>query len=59
MTRLVLSPTPPVECLSALGPGRPDRSRTSPERIMDPVRADSSAELIPRKSTAMASAEAW
>ncbi len=58
-TRLVLSPTPPVECLSTRGPGREDRSSTSPVRIIDSVRARVSSAVIPRKNTAMASAEAW
>ena len=58
-TRLVLSPTPPVECLSALGPSSSDRSRTSPVRIMDSVRARVSAGVMPRKNTAMAKAAAW
>jgi len=50
--RLVLSPTPPVECLSAFGPGRSEKSRTSPDRIMASVRATVSAAVIPRKNTA-------
>ncbi len=57
--RLVLSPTPPVECLSTFGAGRSERSRTSPVRIMDSVRAEISAELMPLKKIAMVRAEAW
>ena len=56
--REVLSPTPPVECLSTLGPGREARSSTSPVRIMASVRATVSAGVMPRKKTAMARAEA-
>ncbi len=58
-TRLVLSPTPPVECLSAFGPGRSERSSTSPVRIIDSVRAEISAGAMPRKNTAIANAAAW
>ncbi len=35
----VLSPTPPVLCLSTLRPGVPDRSTIDPDRIMASVRA--------------------
>ena len=55
----VLSPTPPVECLSTFVPGMSERSRTSPERSMAPVRACSSGSLIPRKKTAMQKAAIW
>ena len=57
--RLVLSPTPPVECLSTRGPGRSERSSTSPVRIIDSVRATVSAAVIPLKKTAIARADAW
>jgi hypothetical protein len=33
-TRETLSPTPPVECLSTLIPGIPDRSAIAPERVI-------------------------
>jgi len=33
-TRVVLSPTPPVECLSTVGPLSPERSSRSPETTM-------------------------
>ena len=58
-TRLVLSPTPPVECLSTLGPGSSERSSTSPVRIIDSRERDRSAGVMPWKKTAMARAEAW
>jgi len=35
--RLVLSPTPPVECLSTFTPGTEDRSTRSPDRNMHSV----------------------
>jgi len=56
--RLILSPTPPVECLSTVGIGTDERSRRRPERIMASVHTDSSAGVIPRKNTAISSAEA-
>ena len=37
--RLVLSPTPPVECLSTLTPGMEERSTVSPDAIMRSVSA--------------------
>ena len=57
-SRLTLSPTPPVECLSSAGPGRPasDQSSTSPESLIAPVSAIRSAGVIPRSTIAMASA---
>ncbi len=44
-----LSPTPPVECLSTVGLPSPDRSRRSPEAIISPVQARSSARSRPLK----------
>jgi hypothetical protein len=60
-SRLTLSPTPPVECLSSAGPGRPasDQSSTSPESRIAPVRAIRSADVIPFRTIAMASAPTW
>ena len=52
-TRLVLSPTPPVECLSALTPRIGERSSVSPERIMLIVRSRISSSSMPRKRIAM------
>ena len=40
--RLVLSPTPPVECLSTFTPGTEDKSTVSPERSRQSVKADTS-----------------
>ena len=51
--RLVLSPTPPVECLSALTPSMADRSMISPESIMAVVRSSVSRAVMPRKKIAM------
>ena len=56
-TRLVLSPTPPVECLSAFTPEMPLRSRVSPECIMAMVSSRVSSRSIPRKNTAMRKAD--
>ena len=49
MTRVVLSPTPPVECLSTLTPWMEERSTTSPEWAMASVRIAVSFGLRPRK----------
>ena len=57
--RLTLSPTPPVECLSTLRPGRSERSRTSPECSMACVQPASSTGLKPRKKMAISSADIW
>ena len=45
--RVVLSPTPPVECLSTLIPGMADKSAISPERAIARVIAVVSCSLIP------------
>ena len=47
--RVILSPTPPVECLSAVGRGRPEKSMRSPEAIMASVQRAISARLMPRR----------
>ena len=54
-----LSPTPPVECLSATGTGWPSNRSRSPDSIIASVSAASSAGSIPRKKTAMSSADIW
>ncbi len=54
--RVILSPTPPVECLSVVGRVTPDRSRRSPEATIAAVHRDSSDAVSPRSSTAIASA---
>src|SRR3984885_11910837 len=51
-----LSPTPPVECLSTVGLRSRVRSRRSPEAIISPVHALSSAPLRPVKQIAISSA---
>ena len=55
----VLSPTPPMECLSTRGAGQSPRSSRSPEWSIASVRATSSASPSPRKTTAIASAAIW
>jgi hypothetical protein len=57
-TRVVLSPTPPEECLST-GWGRWERSRTFPEWAMISVSQRVSSWESPRKKTAMSQAETW
>ena len=44
---VVVSPTPPVECLSTFTPGSAERSTCAPERIIASVRAPVSALSIP------------
>ena len=44
---VVVSPTPPVECLSSLIPGKSLRSTTSPECIILIVRSAVSLDVIP------------
>jgi len=58
-TRVTVSPTPPVECLSTLIPGIPERSILSPLSAIAWVRATVSSSLIPRKYTAMRNAAIW
>ncbi len=55
-TSVVLSPTPPVECLSTTRPNR-ERSSRSPERTIDAVSAAVSVASIPRHTTAMQNAD--
>src|SRR5436190_7157960 len=59
--RLTLSPTPPLECLSMIGPGssRSFQSSVTPERTSPRVIATRSAVVMPRKNTAMAKAATW
>ena len=57
--RLVLSPTPPVECLSTFTPGTEDKSTVSPERSKQSVSADTSLSVMPAKNTAMRNADIW
>ncbi len=56
----VLSPTPPVECLSTtLRPSRAPRSIVSPLRIIASVSTYVSRSDRPRKKTAMQNAAIW
>ena len=56
----VLSPTPPVECLSTTWrPRAAPRSSVSPLRIIASVSAYVSAPVRPRKYTAMHQAAIW
>ncbi len=55
----VLSPTPPVECLSTLIPSMADKSTTSPLPTIACVRAKRSAGVIPLKTTAIKKADIW
>ena len=58
-TMLVLSPTPPVECLSTLMPRIGLRSTTSPEWAMARVRSAVSRGVMPCRQIAMARALIW
>jgi hypothetical protein len=49
----VLSPTPPVECLSTTGTERSAKRNWSPESRMRAVRVSNSASVIPRNQTAI------
>ena len=53
---MILSPTPPVECLSAVGRPSEERSLRTPESIIAWVQTASSSASMPRKNTAMSSA---
>ena len=53
----VLSPTPPVECLSAFTPDMELRSSVSPERIMASVSSSVSRRVMPRQTMAIRRAE--
>ena len=56
-TSEVLSPTPPVECLSAFTPDTPERSSVSPLCIMAMVRSSVSRRSMPRKQIAIVMAD--
>ena len=58
-TREVLSPTPPVECLSAVWGPRDDRSTMSPEWAMAMVSAVVSGIVIPWNRMAIIRADIW
>src|SRR3954452_18598182 len=54
---VILSPTPPVECLSTVGRATEERSSRTPEAIIASVHRAISAADIPRIRIAMASAD--
>ena len=56
MIRVVLSPTPPVECLSTVASPNMDRSTLSPESAIAYVSAAVSASVMELKHIAIASA---
>ena len=49
----ILSPTPPVECLSTVGRESPDKSSLSPDSIMAAVHSANSWGTMPRKKIAI------
>ncbi len=53
---VILSPTPPVECLSTVGASSDEKSIRSPEAIMAVVRSWISRRSMPFSRIAMASA---
>ena len=53
--RVILSPTPPVECLSAVGREREEKSIRSPEAIIAPVQREISLRFMPLRRIAIAS----
>ena len=55
-TRVALSPTPPVECLSTFRPGMLERSSMRPLAAIARVRAWVSSSLMPRSRTAISQA---
>jgi hypothetical protein len=54
---VILSPTPPVECLSAVGRDSPEKSIRSPLAIMASVQRAISSRSMPLSRIAMASAD--
>ena len=58
-TRLVVSPTPPVECLSTFTPEMGDRSSMSPDCAISMVRSTVSRALMPFMAMAISMAEIW
>ncbi len=55
----VLSPTPPVLCLSTLTPGMADRSTRTPDCTMASVSQVVSSGDMPRSQTAISQADSW
>jgi len=58
-TSVVVSPTPPVECLSTFTPGMLERSTMRPECAIASVSAAVSALSSPRMNAAMSHAAIW
>ncbi len=58
-TSVVLSPTPPVECLSTAPGAHFSRSSCSPEPAIALVSSTVSRIVIPRHRTAIAQAASW
>ena len=54
---VILSPTPPVECLSAVGRDSVEKSIRSPDAIIAPVQRAISRRSIPLSRIAIASAD--
>ncbi len=54
--RVILSPTPPVECLSTVGLPSCEKSSVSPLAIIASVRSRISVRSMPRRRIAIASA---
>ena len=54
---VILSPTPPVECLSAVGRESDEKSIRSPDAIIAPVQRAISRRSIPLSRIAIASAD--
>ncbi|MGX1118467.1 hypothetical protein RKD37_003830 [Streptomyces ambofaciens] len=54
---MILSPTPPVECLSAVGRDRDEKSMRSPEAIIAAVQRAISPRFMPLSRMAIASAD--
>ena len=52
---MILSPTPPVECLSAVGRDSAAKSIRSPDAIMAPVQREISRRFMPLSRIAIAS----
>ena len=56
---VVLSPTPPVECLSTFFPAIAERSTRSPESAMAIVSAVVSSAVMPLNQIAISMADIW
>ncbi len=54
---MILSPTPPVECLSVVGFDRPEKSRRVPVATMARVMSRTSSRLMPLRKIAIVMAD--